>query len=241
MKHSEKTHLLSPMFLLLAVVGCALRYRLYQVAWDEKGLLASRHPLELCLWLCSAGALVLLGLLVSGEKAPSRSPGVLSALGNILAASGILLTVLANRDALPALFGSLWLFSGLLAAAMLLYAAFSLCLRRQPSFLTYVTACLFFALHLVGHYRTWCSEPQLQNYLFAFLGAMALMLYCYGCSAARLGRGKGRVRLFWGLAAIYCGIVTLARTGYPWLYLGCSLWVAFSLFTGKEAGENGAS
>ena len=38
-------------------------------------------------------------------------------------------------------------------------------------------SCLFFLVHIVTRYQLWSANPQMQDYVFALLGAMALMFF----------------------------------------------------------------
>lgn len=242
MKKSVKPDLLPLGVLLLAVLGGLLRYRLYQVGVDEKNLLVEGHPLELGIWLCTAAAFASVGFgLLRQKKSVSPAP-VVSALGHVLGAFGILLTVLFSGNHVPQPFAAMWKFAGILALAGMLYAAVAMALGKRPFFGVYAVLCLFFALHLVGHYKSWCSDPQLQNYVFSFLGALALMGFSYHCAAALLNRRSDRAMRGWGLLAAYCSLVALSATEYPFLYLGCALWALLCLYSPeKEASADAAT
>lgn len=242
MKKSVKPDLLSLGVLLLAVLGGLLRHRLYQVGLDEKNLLVEGHPLELGLWLCTAAAFACIAFGVLRQKQSVSPSPVVSALGHVLGASGILLTVLLSGNLVPQPFAAMWKYVGILALAGMLYAAIAMVLGKRPFFGVYAVLCLFFALHLVGHYKFWCSDPQLQNYVFSFLGALALMAFSYHCAAALLNRHSDRAMRGWGLLAAYFSLVALSATEYPFLYLGCAVWVLLCLYRpGKEASADAAT
>lgn len=227
----------------LGLAGCALRGSLYALFVDSRGLLPRMHPAELALWgLTVLTVLVLWGAVrrLSGSERyeDNFSVSLAAALGHILLASGILLTVLLHAPALPGTVGKLWKLLGIISAPLLFYAAFSRVLGKKPLFLSYVVVCVFFALHLVCHYRVWCSDPQLQNYLFAFTGTLGLMLTAYYQAAACVGMGKRRMLLGVGLMTAYLCLVSLPDAGYPYLYLGGAAWTLTGLCTmeGTKAG-----
>lgn len=236
MKKSAKPDLLPLMVLLLAVLGGWLRYWLYQNNVDEKGLLLAGHPAQWGLLVCTV--LVVAAILMSAFRPnPNHSPlPLLSAFGHIWGAAAVLMTVLLNAAAIAAPFAVVWKYMGILAAAAMLYAAFPIVLGKTPFFGVYALICVFFAIHLVGHYRVWCSDPQLLNYVFSFLGTMALMVFSYECAAATLKPGKHRKLVFWGLLAVYCCLVAASGSTYLYLYLGSALWAICTLY-GQQKGN----
>lgn len=242
MKKTVKLDLLPLGVLLLAVLGGLIRRRLYQVGLDEKYLLVEGHPLELTLWVCTALTLTCIVFGVLRQKLSGSPSPLLSALGHILGASAILLTVLLPGDIVPQPFADVWKYTGILASAGMLYSAFAMVLGKRPFFGAYAVVSVFFALHLVGHYKFWCSDPQLQNYVFSFVGAMSLMVFSYQWAAAILNRRSDRALGIWGLLAVYSGLVAVSHTEYPFLHLGCAVWALLCLYgPGKEAGADGAS
>ena len=106
---------------------------------------------------------------------------------------------------------------------------------------------MFFAIHLVANYQVWCADPQLQNYVFAFLASLMLMLFGYYQAAFCVDRSSSfRLRLT-GLLAMYFCVVALAAGTFPYLYGGCAVWALTGLSRicprrEKKAGEDhGAS
>lgn len=234
MKKRFNGNLLPLLVLLLGIAGCCLRLGLYARGIDARGLLVRLHPLELLLWLTTAVtvALVLLAVrrLGGGNAYDVNFPYSLwASLGHILLAAGILLTVLTHAPALPGPVGKLWKVLGVVSAPLLFYAAFARVLGKRPNFLCYVVSSIFFAFHLVCHYRTWCSDPQLQNYLFTFAGTIGLMLLAYEQAAFCTGSGSRRRLLTAGLLTGYLCLVNLAATQYVYLYLGGAIWALTGL------------
>jgi len=214
---------------LLGLLGLILRGGLYAYAVDEKGLLLSGHPLEAALWAVVALMAVLAVMDArKPEEEPSGGvemfhPSVLAAMGNILLACGILLTVLPNGFLLSPV-EKLWRIAGLASGPLLLYAAFCRALGKTPFFLSYLIPCLFFVLHLVAHYQGWCADPELQNYVFPFLSTIGLMFLAFYHSAAAVGRDNRRMNRFAAALTVFLCLVSLANTVYPALYLGGAFW-----------------
>lgn len=235
-----KRHALPAAAVVLGITGYMLRSGLYVVGVDIKNLLVRGHPLEIALWICTAAVagislLDSLGMPRTEEYNRCFRISLLSALGHILAASGILLTVL-RQDLLMSPLQPLWKICGVGSAVLLCWAAFSRATGKRPFFGAYGLASVFFALHLVGHYQTWCADPQLQNYVFAFLATLLMMVLSYLHASFCVDMGKSRQQRMVGLLAMYCCFVALPNTLNPELYLGCGLFAVTSLCT-PEAGE----
>lgn len=233
---SAKPDFLPPVVLLLAVLGAWLRYRLYAGGIDEKGLLIAGQPMQWCLWLCTVFTGAVIGVGMFRRKRFHHPLPLFSAFGHIWGAAGILLTVLLGANTVPTPFSAVWKYTGILAAAAMLYAAFPIARGKHPFFGLYAVISLFFALHLVGHYRVWCSNPQLLDYVFSFLGAVALMVLAYQLAAASLNQGSNRILVFCGLAAAYCCLTAVSGTEYLYLHLGCALWSISSLYGAQKGG-----
>lgn len=227
----------------LGLTGFALRWTLYRVGLDEKGLLKEHHPLEIALILVTALTAALIWLAVrkmdkSGTYEDHFVPSLPAGMGEILCAAGIALTVLLNVPLLPGPVGQLWKLTGILSAPLLLWSAFSRVAGKKPFVLCHVVVSVFFALHLVVHYQLWCSDPQLQNYVFAFLGSIGLMFCAYHHASFAAGLGKPRTAQITGLLTAYLCMVSLACTEYLYLYLGGALWAITGLCWPKpKAGE----
>lgn len=214
----------------LGAVGLILRKNLYIYGMDVFNLLVDGHPLEMGLWLVTllTAALILAAVWKKkGEAAASYPASFAAALGHIWMAAGILLTVLGRMP--NGLIGNLWKYLGIAAAPLLVWAGLSRAQGKQPNFLGYAAACLFFVFHLVSHYQSWCSNPQLQDFVFAFSGAVCLMLFAY--YQAALAVGMGNTRLLWlaGLLSLYLCLVAASGGQYLYLYLGGAVWAGTGL------------
>ena len=214
----------------LSCAGGALRFLLYRVAVDEKGLLTAFHPVELLLWLLAA-ATVVLAVLFTGKDPKKRRDDQLEALGQIMAAVGIAISAAGGFKAGAGILDLVHMVFGLAAAVLLCYGAI---LRWQtkpePIFCAGIT-CVFFALHLVCRYRGWSAQPQLQDYLFPLAGAICTMFFCY----LRCDSAKWKIRRVVGLVGTFCCITAICKTQDPALYLGAGLWMITNLHAQGEA------
>ena len=147
------------------------------------------------------------------------------------------MTVLTDTVFLAGSLEIAWYYLGLAAPVCLLLAGIARLLGKKPFFLLHVVVCLFFMVHIVARYQLWSANPQLQDYVFSLLGAMALLLFSLYTAAGEAGCGNERMRLGTGLAAIYLCLAELAGTACPALYLGGTIWVLTELCSEKEMNQ----
>ena len=220
----------------LGFVAQALRRLLYAVAVDARELLVSGHPLEIALGVLSLGALAwvawsLRKLDGSDAYEDNFFPGRNAMLGHLAAAFGIVMTVLTTEPALGGYVGLTWTVLGYAAPLCLMVSGTARAQGKKPFFLLDLAPCLFLVLHLVCRYRLWSASAQLQHYVFALFGTIALMLFAFYTAAFSAGVGRRRMQLFFGLMAVYLLIAELAATDCSWLYLGGVLWALTDLCT----------
>lgn len=244
MKKLLRSDNLPVMTAALGGIGLVLRKLLYALAVDEKNLLVTSHPLELLLWLLTAASLLLIVSTVwrldgSNRYVDNFRPSVGAAAGHILAAAGILLTVVANAPMMPGHLGMIWKVLGILAVPCLVLAGLARMQGRRPFFALHLVPCLFLVFHTVDHYQSWSGNPQFQDYAFALFGTMALTLFAFYNAAFDVGSGRRRMLLGMGLSAVYLCLVELAVTEYPFLYLGGIVWVLTGLCSLKPRRSGG--
>lgn len=222
-------------FLIAALggVGLLLRLQLYAAAVDEKNLLIPGHPLEyLLLGLTVAVAVVIVvsvwPLYGSTRYGDNFGPSVPAFIGSVLAGAGIVLTVLLAESQDGYLY-QVWKLLGLLSGACLAAAGTCRLRGKQPHFLLHGVVCVFLLLHMICHYQTWSTNPQLQDNLFSLLGCVALAIFAYYQTAFDAGAGKRRSQLAVGLMGAYLSLVSLSGTDAPLLYGGCAIWALTDL------------
>lgn len=219
---------------LLGLVALVLRWRLYRTAVDEKGLLPRMHPLSIALLVLTAAVLLLIDITVRKQEEAAvfadRSPrSIPAALGNAVMAGVILTTVLAGGPQTSGYLATVWEYLGMAAFPCLVLAGTDRLRGKKSFFLLHVVPCLFLAVHIVSHYQSWSGDPQMQDYVFALLGAMALMFFGFYTAAMEAGCGSRRMLLGMGLAAIYLCLAEAAHSAYPQLYLAGMIWVMTDL------------
>ncbi len=218
----------------LGLAALVLRWQSYRTAVDEKGLLQRMHPLSLALLALTAAVLLLIFFLARRQEESvsfeERNPrGVLSALGHAVMAGSVLSTVLAGSPWTIGYLAIAWRWLGFAASLCLVLAGTDRLQGRKSSFLLHVVPCLFLVVHIVCHYQTWSGNPQMLDYVFALLGAMALMFFGFYTAAMEAGCGSRRMLLGMGLAAIYLCLAEMANSAYPRLYLAGIFWVMTDL------------
>lgn len=229
MNHSKRANPAALSMGILGLAGLLLRRLLYALGTDSRGLLVSLHPLSLALAGLALGTAVYLILALRRQTPPARyedsfPPSKKDLLGHCLAGVGIGATVLTNPLPMDGRLGTAWQLLGLACVPCLLYAGLCRGKGRRPFFLAHVAVCLFFMIHMVAHYQTWSSDPQLQDYLYPMLGVMGLMLFSFYTAGLDVGCGSWRMQRGAGLGACFCCLVALAQCEYPLMYLGCGVW-----------------
>ena len=238
MKRNTGNLLMPVMMLISGLAAFYLRTRLYAEETDAKGLLLRGHPLGIGLIALSVAAMLLVALVAWSQKktgyAATPLGNLLAALGNVAAGAGILSTMLTAEPVQAGYLTTVWRYLGLAASACLVLAGITRALGKRPFFLLYVAVCMFFLVYIVTQYQLWSANPQMQDYVFALLGAMALMFFGFYEASQEAGCGDYRIKLGMGLAAIYLCFAELARSSCPALYLGGILWVLTELVTAEK-------
>ena len=220
----------------LGLAALVLRWQLYRTAVDEKGLLVRMHPLGLVLMALTAAVLLMIYVTVRKQEEAAvftdRSPrSIPAALGHGVMAGMILTTVLAGGPQTSGYLATVWECLGRAAFPCLVLAGTDRRRGRKSFFLLHVVPCLFFMVHIVSHYQSWSGDPQMQDYVFALLGAMALMFFGFYTAAMEAGCGSRRMLLGMGLAAIYLCLAEMAHSANPLLYLAGMIWVMTDLYS----------
>lgn len=234
MKKLLKSKYLPQVMLGLGALGLGLHMLLYILGRDVRGLLPACHPAELALWILTVLALSL--AFAAGRRTTGKGDyrlnfpaSVAGAAGCFVLAGCLVLTLLLQEPEMQGSIGRIWTVLGWASAACLVWAGFCRLREKPPFFACHLVICLFFAIHIVTHYQTWSSTPELMDYLFSMLGAMALLFFAYYRAAFDVDLGKRRRLLTMGLAALYLSVAALAETRFRLLYLGGVVWVMTNL------------
>ena len=214
----------------LGCLGGGMRFLLYRLAVDEKGLLVTGHPLALGLWALTAVTLVL-ALLFTGREPKRRRDEQLEALGQVMAAVGTAISAAGGFKPGAGVLELVHMVFGLAAAVLLCYGAILRWQSKSEPIFCAGVACVFFALHLVCRYRGWSAYPQVQDYFFPLAGAICAMFFSY----LRCDGAKWKLRRVVGLLGTFCCLAAVCKTRDPALYLGAGLWMITNLHAQGEA------
>lgn len=231
MKDMRKFALAVPV-LTAAVYG--LRRALYATALDEKNLLIAGHPLELGLWaMVLLGALLVLGIVWKldgiNEYEENFKPSFAAGAAYLLLALVIGKMVLFNDFQGMERIAIAQRALGAAAVPALVWGSICRIRGKKPLFLIHALLCVFLLLYLISWYQSWSGNPQLQDYVFDLLAAVALILFSYHCAAFEAGMGNRRLQITMGLLAVLlCGGALAGSVNHD-LYAAGLLWAAADL------------
>lgn len=237
-KDIAMNHPKNPKFFLalaagVGALGLVLGRLLYALALDDRGLLMRGHPLSVLLCLTIPASLVIALLALPGRKGEAPvvlSPNPWAILGQGGAAVAIAATVITGDTSTLGSAGTLWRVFGLLAALGLVLSAWQQHRGKAPCFAGYLVLCLFLLSHLVSHYRQWCADPQILDYLFEMLGTVLWMLFAYYCACDCVGLPKPRMWQSTGLMTVTLCLTALGTRANLWLSLGGVLFAGACLY-----------
>lgn len=215
-------------------IGIALRYWLLTAGVDTKGLLKTGHPAIILLWVITAitAAVVIYGCLplTEANKYTFNFPASLNgAIAEGILALGILLacifSLIGSADTLTVITA----IAGFLCVPALLLCGFYRWKGVKPSFLLHGFICIFWTLRLVSMYRSWSPEPQLQQYIFALLSNIFMMLAFYQRTTFDANIGKRRSHAIAHLAAAFFCCLSIVGSRDWYLYIACALWATMDM------------
>lgn len=242
MKNRKKVPGLPLAMVVLGNFAMVLRRQLYVNAVDHKGLLLRGTSLEILLLALTGVALALIFLGLKNDRGGNGyeenfSASVPAGLGHVAAATGIFTMVRGTVFGMPGYMGLLWQLLGMAAPVCLVLAGILRILGKKPFFLLHVIPCLFLLVHTVGNYQIWSSNPQMQDYLFALLAILSLILFAHHTAAFEAGLGNRKMVLGAGLAAVYLCLAEMGWTDYPGFYFGCMFWALTGLCKAAPAAQ----
>lgn len=225
MKTNLNLNTLRRLVMALAAVTVGLRFLMYFVAVDEKGLLTPWNLPGILVTLITAAAVavVVVGyrrLTDAGENPVLVNDwiyGCALAVGIVV----VLLTGTSRGDGLAK--ARYWL--GWASVPCLLTATLALHMGKRPFFAFHGIVCLFFGLNLVDSYRLWSGEPQLMDYVFQLFGCVGLLLTSYQRTAFDVDLGSIRALRITELLTAFACLVAAPESGQQALfYLAGGMW-----------------
>lgn len=233
MNHSKIMKYPLPIAAGLGILGLVLGRLLYALALDDRGLLVRGHLLSVLLCLTIPASLALALLALPGRKEEAQvvhSLNPWAPLGHGIAAVAIAIAVATGDISELGSAGTLWRVLGLVASLGLLLAAWQQHRGKAPGFAGSLALCLFLLSHLISHYRQWCADPQILDYLFEMLGTVLWMLFAYYRACGCVGLPKPRMERATGLMTVTLCLTALGTRADLWLCLGGVLFAGSCLY-----------
>lgn len=200
---------------------------------DENGLYISGHIADvlsyILLAITAAGLLLCTFPLTGGGKIsrlfPASAPG---ALGCFIGGAGMLAAGFLEFSRQADLIWILSQATGCLAGLCLIVTGIGRLKGRRINYSLHFAITVYFIIHLLSRYRTWSSEPQLQEVFFPLLASVSLLLCAYHRTCLDAGSGSRKLYVFFNQLSLFCCLA--AVTSPDWLfYLSMALWTMTNL------------
>lgn len=210
--------------------GIGLLLRLWLLSTENnKGFITRWHISEILLTVLTVLFLGVLYLttrgLQQGNKYRFNFPSSLSGgIGGAIAAVGVALTSITELSVGVAKLELLCALTGLLAAACFLFVAHCRWKGLHPSMIFHTFICCWLVLRLICLYRSWSSDPQLEDYCYQLLALVFAMISAYHRAAFDAKMGQRAPHAFFSLACVYCCILSVAGPDGIVLYLCLGAW-----------------
>lgn len=217
-------------WLTLFCGGIGLLLRLWLLSTEnEKGFIARGHISEI---LLTALTILFLGVLylasrglVQGNKYPFNFPASLvGGIGAAIAAVGVAVTSVAELTAQLEKLELICALVGLVTAAALLFVAHSRWKGLHPSMIFHTLICGWLILRLICLYRSWSSDPQLEDYCYQLLALVFAMISVYHRATFDANFGNRCGHAFFSLACVYCCCLSMGGPDGIVLYLCLGIW-----------------
>lgn len=212
--------------LIFGAIGLLLR------AWqltteNDRGFIVRGHISGILLFILTAAFLVLLLIAVRpleqankyGFNFPASTSG---AIGTLIAA---LIFGLTNFLGLFTAGNTVMELLGILSAVALVFVARCRWKGLHPSTLFHIVVCLWLVVKLLGLYRQWSADPQIQDYCYPLLAMVCLMLTTYQRATFDANFGKRKLYTLFNLAGVYFCCLSVAGPEDIWFYMGAVCWL----------------
>lgn len=215
--------------LLCGGIGLLLRTWLLSTE-NDKGFITPGHISEILLTLLTLGFLAVLFWacrdLKQANKYSFNFPAdPVAAIGSVLAFLGCGIAAAVELTVATDLLETFCAPFGLVAAAAFAYAGYCRWKGLHTSLLFHVAICIWLTLRLICLYRSWSSDPQLEDYCYQLLAIVCAMLTAYHRAAFAAELGQRTWHAFFSLAGVYCCALSLAGPDGVVLYLSLGTWM----------------
>lgn len=219
------------------LAAMALRFGMFALRVDHKGLLVPGGAMGVGLWICSLCALALAVLCARQARGSRLGASRLACCGYLALAVGIALS-LGSIPTLGTTLDKARTLLGFAAAAALAASAIYRLRGKEVLFPLQAVPAVFLAIYPLSRFRIWSAEPQIQEHLFPLLGAVSLMLLFYQHLRFDAGSGSRRSLVALGIPAAFCCLTAAAHCEVPLLYLTGAFFALASLAPEKEANHD---
>ena len=229
MKKNTIPNILPVVTLGAGALGLYLQMWLFATGVDKAGLLLKSHPSNTLLFVLTAIVMAVIVLYLSTVRDipaykylfPQSIP---AAVGCMVAAAGVVASVISeliqNQDTISVIACIL----GALTALSLVSTGICRQKRKRPNYYLHFAITAYLMIHVVSQYRSWSSEPQLQNYIFQLLASVFLMLCCYYRTLLDNGVNNRRRYVFFNYCALFFCCLSLVSD--QWLfYASMGIWM----------------
>lgn len=232
MKRYLKLENIPYMTLLAGIIGLLLRLWLHSTRSGD-GFVVRGHISTILLLVLTAGGLAALFFACryfrqANKYAYNFPASAVSGIGSALGALGIAMISVTELVTVGTMVELITALIGLLAAAALAFIAYSRWKGHPLSVIFHSIICVYLMLRLFCMYRTWCADPQLENYTFELLGLACGMIAVYHRATFNADFGSRRAYIFFNLATVYFCCVSLAG-GSVVFYLAMGVWMLTDL------------
>ena len=233
MKQLIKPQSLPWLTLIVGTAGLLLRFWLYTTA-NALGFVTRWHISAILLYVLTAAILVLLFIgtraLTQANKYPFNFPAsAFGGIGTLAAAIAIAATSILGLSAVTDLISGLTIALGLFSAVALLFLAHARWKGLHPSTLFHIIICAYLMLRLFCMYRSWSSDPQLQDFCFQCLAMVCAMLATYHRATFDANFGQRHSFVLFSLSAVYFCFLSLIGSDNLLFFLGVGLWLISDL------------
>ncbi len=217
-------------WLTLICGGIGLLLQIWLLSTENsKGFITRWHISEILLVVLTV--LFLLALLAAtrsltqGSKYSFNFPASrIGAAGTAIAAVGIAVLSGLELTAAPDNLARICWLAGLPSAIALVLIAYGRLKGRRPSVLLHAWLCVWLVLLLVCQYRSWSSDPQLEDYCYRLLALVFAMISVYHRATFGADFGRRSSYAFFCLGCVYFCCLSIAGPGGKLLYPCLGIW-----------------
>lgn len=201
---------------------------LFTTGVDEKGLLVTGSLPEICSWVITGCALIILLLGIrslGGIPGGNRlfPPSVFAAIGTCVGAGGIGWAAIRFLLSANTPFHMVCAIAGFVCVLCLAALAYCRWKGQAITLLARLPMILFFSVYALCQYRVWSASTQLMEYAFPMLATVYLLLTSYHRAALEVRVNGRRSYVFCNLAALFFSLLAVPHD--PAFFVPMAVWM----------------